>query len=160
MKKSLFKSTILVLAFAFTALTAIAQNTEELKARIEKINKEMQQAMISGQSSYGHYAEDAVSLPNYGKMAQGIDAIKKSYADMMAGGAKITAFETQIISLSTCTNMIAEIGSYKMTMTMPGMPDPMQDAGKYLTIWEQQSDGSLKVKLEMWNADSYPTGGN
>jgi ketosteroid isomerase-like protein len=40
------------------------------------------------------------------------------------------------------------------------MPDPMQDAGKYLTIWEQQSDGSLKVKLEMWNADSYPMGAN
>jgi hypothetical protein len=44
-----------------------------------------------------------------------------------------------------------------MTMTMPGM---QTHAGcRNLTIG-QQSDGSLKVNLEMWNADSYPSGGN
>jgi hypothetical protein len=36
---------------------------------------------------------------------------------------------------------------------MPGMDKPMDDHGKYLTVWEKQKDGSLKVKIEIWNSD-------
>ena len=41
-------------------------------------------------------------------------------------------------------------------MTMPNMDKPMEDHGKYLTIWEKQKDGSLKVKVETWNSDVDP----
>jgi uncharacterized protein (TIGR02246 family) len=162
MRKRFIKPGFLILVFAFAAFAATAQNTDELKAKIEKINNEMEKAMVSGNGSgtLVYYADDAVSMPNYGKMVQGIDAIKKSNQDMMAGGMKITSFETNITMVSQCDNMVAEIGTYKMSSTMPGVPNPMEDTGKYLTIWEQQSDGSLKIKLEMWNTDSYPIGGN
>jgi ketosteroid isomerase-like protein len=162
MRKLFCKPGFLILVFAFAAFTATAQNTDELKAKIEKINKEMQKAMVSGDGSgtLVYYADDAVSMPNYGKMVQGTDAIKKSNQDMMAGGMKITSFETMTTMVSQCDNMVAEIGTYKMSATMPGVPNGIEDAGKYLTIWEQQSDGSLKIKLEMWNTDSYPMGGN
>jgi ketosteroid isomerase-like protein len=33
----------------------------------------------------------------------------------------------------------------------------MDDHGKYLTIWEKQKDGSLKIKIETWNSDVDPT---
>jgi len=39
---------------------------------------------------------------------------------------------------------------------MPDQPAPMEDHGKYLTIWEKQKDGSLKVKVETWNSDVNP----
>ena len=52
--------------------------------------------------------------------------------------------------------MITEIGTYKISMTMPNMDKPMEDHGKYLTIWEKQKDGSLKVKVETWNSDVDP----
>ena len=39
---------------------------------------------------------------------------------------------------------------------MPGMEKPMDDHGKYLTIWEKQKDGSLKTKIEIWNSDVNP----
>jgi ketosteroid isomerase-like protein len=58
--------------------------------------------------------------------------------------------------LNTCQNNIAEIGTYKMSFTMEGMSGEMTDTGKYLTIWEQQPDGSLKIALEMWNTDNFP----
>jgi ketosteroid isomerase-like protein len=32
----------------------------------------------------------------------------------------------------------------------------MEDHGKYLTVWEKQKDGSLKVKVETWNSDVDP----
>jgi len=41
-------------------------------------------------------------------------------------------------------------------MSMPGMDKPMDDQGKYLTIWEKQKDGSMKVKVETWNSDADP----
>jgi hypothetical protein len=42
-------------------------------------------------------------------------------------------------------------------MTMPNMPAPMEDHGKYLTVWEKQKDGSLKVKVETGNSEVDPT---
>lgn len=151
---------VLLIAVAFSASVS-AQTNEELKAKIEKINKEMQKAMISGNTSAGlaYYADDAVSLPNYSKMAQGIEAIKKSNEAMMASGMKITKFETTTLMVSTCEDNIAEIGTYNMSFTMEGAPGEMSDMGKYLTIWKKQSDGSLKITFEMWNADAYPMGG-
>jgi ketosteroid isomerase-like protein len=32
----------------------------------------------------------------------------------------------------------------------------MEDTGKYLTLWEKQADGSLKIKVETWNTDKNP----
>ena len=43
-------------------------------------------------------------------------------------------------------NLIHEIGTYKINASMPGMDKPMDDHGKYLTVWEKQKDGSLKNK--------------
>jgi len=39
---------------------------------------------------------------------------------------------------------------------MPNMDKPMDDYGKYLTVWEKQKDGSLKIKIETWNSDVDP----
>jgi hypothetical protein len=30
------------------------------------------------------------------------------------------------------------------------------DNGKYITIWEMQKDGSIKIKVETWNTDHNP----
>jgi ketosteroid isomerase-like protein len=162
MKKPFIFAIFSLFVIVLISTTSSAQDTNELKARIEKINKEMQQAMVSGNTTaaLSYYASDAVSLPNYGKMATGIEAIQKSNEGMMSGGSKILSFETTIISVNTCNKFVSEIGTYQMSMSIPGMPDPMKDAGKYVTIWEQQSDGSLKIKVEIWNTDNYPMGGN
>jgi ketosteroid isomerase-like protein len=160
MKNSFLKTVILIVAVAFTASVA-AQNTEELKAKIEKINKEMQKEMLSGNmaASLPYYADDAVSLPSYSKMAQGIEAIKKSNEQMTSSGMKFTKFETQTLMLTTCENNILEVGTYTMSFTMEGAPGEMSDAGKYITLWRQEPDGSLKITLDMWNTDTFPMTG-
>jgi uncharacterized protein (TIGR02246 family) len=162
MKTTTLKALMLCIAFAFTASAVSAQHADEIKIKIEKINKEMQQAMLSGNTtaSLAYYTSDAVSLPNYGKIAEGFDAIKKSSEEMAASGMKIASFETNILTVNTCEKNILEVGTYKMSFTMQGAPGTMTDEGKYVTIWEQQADGSLKIKLEMWNTDVYPMAGN
>jgi hypothetical protein len=39
---------------------------------------------------------------------------------------------------------------------MAGMPGEIEDAGKYLTIYERDADGALKIKVETWNTDVNP----
>jgi ketosteroid isomerase-like protein len=92
-------------------------------------------------------------------MAQGIEAIKKSNEAMMASGMKITKFETTTLMVHSCEGNIAEVGTYNMSYTMEGTQGETSDAGKYLTIWKPQADGSLKITFEIWNTDTYPVSG-
>jgi len=140
------------------ALSANSQSNDEIRDKIAKINKQMAKAMMEGdaQATLGFYAKDAVSLPNYGEMVKGIDAIKKSNEEMVSSGMKVNSMEFNIVTVTTYGNMVSEIGTYKMNATMPGMASPMDDTGKYLTLWEKQPDGSLKIKVETWNTDKNP----
>jgi hypothetical protein len=42
-----------------------------------------------------------------------------------------------------------------MKMSGPDVPE-WADYGKYITIWEEQKDGSMKIKVETWNTDTNP----
>jgi ketosteroid isomerase-like protein len=97
-------------------------------------------------------------MPANEPMADGLPAIKKSNEEMMKSGMKITAFEPTILKVLVNGNQVTEIGTYKFSMTMPGNDKPMDDHGKYLTVWEKQKDGSLKIKIETWNSDVNPMG--
>jgi ketosteroid isomerase-like protein len=158
MKNAILKSSLLLIAFMMLAKTAVSQTNEEIKAKIEKINKEMAQAMLEGNSekSLAFYADNAISMPANEKMSEGKEAIKKANAEMMKSGAKVISFETKTLKVKTCDQMITEIGTYKIGMSIPGMEGTMEDIGKYVTLWEQQSDGSLLIMLEIWNSDSNP----
>lgn len=152
------KSAFLILFVMFTAGTAFSQTSAEYKTKIEAMNKEMVKNMIAGNSEkmLAMYTDDAVSLPSYEPMHDGLPAIKKASEDMAKSGVKFTSFEPTVVKVLVNGNMITEIGTYKVTMTMPGMDQPMNDHGKYLTVWEKQKDGSLKVKIETWNSDVNP----
>lgn len=158
MKNLKVKSASLLLFFLFTAGNGFSQTSAEYKTKIEALNKEMVKSMLAGNSEQmlGMYTNDAISLPSYEPMHDGLAAIKQASADMAKNGVKFTSFEPTIKKVLVNGNMITEIGTYKVTMTMPNMDSPMNDHGKYLTVWEKQSDGSLKIKIETWNSDVNP----
>lgn len=134
------------------------QSSRDLQTQIEDLNKVMVKSMLSGdvESNLSLYTEDAISLPSNEPMRQGIAEIRKSAEDMTKSGFKVSSFEPTILKLIPEGNLVTEIGTYKIKVTMPGMQEPMDDHGKYLTIWEKQPDGSLKIKVETWNSDVNP----
>ncbi len=158
MKKLSILSFCLVFTVLFAVNATIAQTAAEYKAKIEKINKEMTRYMLEGnmEKQMSLYTSDAISMPSYEPMNEGIAAIRKANEEMLKTGMKITAFEPVTLKVLVNGNMITEIGTYKISMSTPGTESPMQDHGKYLTIWEKQKDGSLKVKIETWNTDVDP----
>lgn len=158
MKKELLKSAFLICFLVFTFAGGFAQSNAELKASIEKINKELAAAMLSGniEKSLSFYTVDVISMPNQGKMLEGKEALKKSNEEMKQSGVKVVSFEPVVLKVMSCDKTITEIGTYKMALTIPGQSDPIKDHGKYITVWEKQTDGSLKIKLEIWNTDVSP----
>lgn len=158
MKNKLLKTGSLLIALFFVVGTAVSQKNDEVKAKIEKINKEMAKAMMekNSEANLKYYADDAISLPNNSKMIKGKEAIRKSNEEMMKSGFEVKSFESTTTDIQTNGNMITEIGKYKIKLSVPGMEGDMEDEGKYLTIWEQQQDGSLKIKTEIWNTDTNP----
>lgn len=158
MKRTNLKSASLLIVALFAASVVFSQTNEEYKAKIEKMNKEMAKAMLEGnmEKSLSMYTSDAISLPSYEPMHEGIAAIRKAGDEAKKSGWKATEFETTTLKVMSFGNMITEIGTYKITMTMPDMEKPMDDHGKYLTIWEKQKDGSLKIKIDTWNTDVNP----
>ena len=158
MKTTNLLSTFLLFFLVFTASVVYSQTSEDYTAKIEKLNKEMAQNMLEGnvEKNLSMYTEDAISMPSYEPMLEGIDAIRESNKKMADSGWKVKSFEPTTVKVIPNGDMITEIGTYKISMSMAGMDKPMDDHGKYLTIWEKQQDGSLKVKLETWNSDVDP----
>jgi ketosteroid isomerase-like protein len=161
MKKNVLSSLLVMLALVCSYVPAYTQSDAELKAKITKINHEMAQAMVEGniQKNLSYYADDAISMPNNAKMVEGLAGIKKSSEEMMASGVKLKSFETTTLHTVICGDKIIEIGNFNISYSVPGMADLIKDAGKYLTVWEKQPDGSLKIKVETWNSDISPMTG-
>lgn len=154
----IIRAVVLFGAMCFTIAAFGQQSSRDLQTQIENLNKVMVKSMLSGdvESNLSLYAEDAISLPANEPMRQGIADIRKGAEEMSKSGFKVTSFEPTILKLIPEGNLVTEIGTYKIKVTMPGMQDPMDDHGKYLTIWEKQPDGSLKIKVETWNSDVNP----
>lgn len=158
-KINLLRSAVLLFAGIMITLAASAQQSaRDYESQIEGLNKEMVQYMIAGdtEKTLSLYAEDAISLPSNEPLLQGKSQIRESIERMKQSGAKITSFAPVIVKVIPEGNLVTEIGTYKMSLSIPGMDQMISDEGKYLTIWEKQADGSLKIKVETWNSDLNP----
>ena len=139
-------------------ITYSQQSAKDYQSKIENLNKEMVRYMIEGniEKNLSMYTDDAISMPSNVPMREGIAAIRVGAEEMAKTGIKINSFVPKILKVIPDGNLITEIGTYKINLTIPGTDQPVEDHGKYLTIWAKQPDGSLKVKVEIWNSDINP----
>ena len=158
MKRVNLISVCLLLVIIFAGSKVFAQSAADYKSKIMMADKEFAKNMLEGgmEKNLHMYAADAISMPNYAPMAEGIEAITKASAEDSKKGTKYNSFELTAQKIIPNGNQITEIGTYKLNVTVPGMDKPVDDHGKYLNIWEKQKDGSLKIKIETWNSDVDP----
>lgn len=151
------KKLVLLLFVTLFVSTSFAQDVAEWRSKIEMMNKEFTEAMINNDVDklMSFYAEDILSLPSYQPMVRGMESIKKLSEEQMNSGWKTTAFSLSITDVMEAGDFVIEVGNYDMKMTGPGVPE-WADNGKYLTVWEKQSDGSIKMRVETWNTDNNP----
>lgn len=141
----------------FTASAQKPQKDDHLKNKIQAYNDQMAKAIVSDdqETILSFYTRDAVSLPNYSKMLVGHEEIARHQKES-AGQANVTAmkFSTQIIK--DYGKALLEIGVYDITVEVPGYGQPYKDKGKYVSVWEKQTNGDYKMAAEIWNTDVNP----
>lgn len=157
--KSYFSKSALLFCFLFYAAHLFAQaDKEQMMKKLEQWNKKFSTATISGDNKtiLAFYADDAYSLPSYSPMMIG----KKAIADGMKmnenPAMKMTKFSLKTYDFWTSGNLMFEIGTYELSMTMSGQKYPVNDHGKYITVYQKQKNGSWKIKADMWNTDMNP----
>ncbi len=138
----------ILFAFLFAVSLLNAQDTAELMKKIQAMNDKAADMMVSNDEAgmWANYSDDVISMPSYEPMLKGIEACKESYQKMIGSGAKMTAFKSVVTDIIDAGNYVVDIGTYNISMAIPGMDMPWDDHGKYMTIWEKQDDGSLNTR--------------
>lgn len=140
MKKVILLSTSMLFVVMFTANMAMSQSSADYKAKIESLNKDMAKAMVDGNVEKGlsFYTDDAISMPSYAPIREGIAAIREASQEMSKDGTKYNTFELTTLKVIPNGNLITEVGTYKLNLSMQGMDKPVDDHGKYLTVWKNK----------------------
>ncbi len=102
------------------------------------------------------FVDDLISLPSYQPMFEGKEAMKEISEMNKQMGMKFNDFSLTTKHVMDAGEYVIDIGTYSLNMTMAGMPQPITDKGKYITIFEKQDDGSLKIAVDTWNTDINP----
>lgn len=103
-----------------------------------------------------NYADDAVVMMDQGPALEGNAAIKQGFAQFV-GEDSVTnvALSTHDILLLPYTAI--ERGGYELTSHRKSTPAAETTVkGKYITVWQQQADGSWKIVRDISNSDNPP----
>jgi ketosteroid isomerase-like protein len=152
------KLTLVLLSFLLGVTQLYSQDIGEIKAEINKMNAKFSKLIIEDDfdAMLNFYSDDIISMPSYQPIIRGVEEMKKQHASEQQSGVKITAFDLKSTDVIPAGDYFIEIGIYTITMVLPNMELPWDDHGKYLSVWKEDKDGQLKVKIETWNTDINP----
>ncbi len=160
--KARFNKNLILLCLFFSSVLIYSQtDRDKMMKKIDGWNKKFCAAMIAGDNKtmLTFYADDAYDMPSYSPMAVGKKAIMESMMSGESSGMKMTSFNLNTKDFWMSGDLLCEVGTYDLVMTMPGQSAPTKDNGKYLTVYQKQKDGSWKIKADIWNTDLNPFAG-
>ena len=95
------------------------------------------------------FVDDAVINPPNEPAVKGRDAIRA----WMKKLPPITEFKLINEKIEGRDDLGYVVGTYTMTMTIPGAPKPVIDSGKFVTILRKQPDGRWLCAVDMFSSD-------
>ena len=144
-----------LLALTSTACQPSAQEvgplSEEDIGAIEDIIQQYVQAFLAKDlNAYtGLWTEDAVEMPPNSPALEGREAIIQNW---MAGPTP-TKFVLDVLDIDGADDVAYVRGTYSITMSVAGVPEPVRDEGKYLSIFKKQPDATWLFSVDTWNSD-------
>ena len=97
-----------------------------------------------------YYASDAMSMSEGTKAADGRDAIRKAYEQMVKTNPRNLTFKVDAVVFSDDGTMASDYGSYSSTSDGPG-GKPIKTTGNYMNLW-QRVNGRWVLIAEINNA--------
>jgi uncharacterized protein (TIGR02246 family) len=98
------------------------------------------------------YADDATVLPANAPAATTKDNARRLWTDLFASAGLALSWRTVKVEVAKSGEMAYATGIYELTAN-DASGNPTTDHGKYLTVWEKQSDGKWKCGADIWNSD-------
>ncbi|MBN1509665.1 MAG: DUF4440 domain-containing protein [Sedimentisphaerales bacterium] len=132
--------------------------TEDLKARVEEIGDKAEQCFLAGDvdAMLQYYCDDVISMPEFHPMVKGKADLKRQTEAILAMGMTFAALESTALDVQGSGELVYEVGTFRQAIVLPGGKEPLEQKGKYVTIWKRQPDGTLKIAVEMYNSDADP----
>jgi ketosteroid isomerase-like protein len=104
------------------------------------------------EQTIGYYSDDAIVLPPNATSAATREAIRNVWKDMFASPGLVISWQPTRVQVGKSGEMAWVRGTYELTMN-GASGKPIDDRGKYLEVWEKQTDGNWKCAAGMWNSD-------
>ena len=99
-----------------------------------------------------YYSDDAIVLPPNASAATTKEAIRKAWQDLLTSPGLVISWKATRVEVAKSGDMAYVSGTYEVTMN-DASGKPVNDRGKYLEVWEKQSDGKWKCGADAWNTD-------
>jgi uncharacterized protein (TIGR02246 family) len=109
------------------------------------------------EQTIAYYSDDAIVLPPNGTSAVTKEAIRNVWKDMFASPGLVITWQPTRVQVGKSGEMAWVRGTYELTMNDTSGKS-IDDRGKYLEVWEKQSDGNWKCAADMWNSDLAASG--
>ena len=144
----------IVAAFLLGSCAPQQPDLAAFRKTVDAYNAASAEGMLSGNTEkvFAYYTDDVMEMPPNMPAIKGKEALKAFQESMSKMAMKFTKVTFVTTDLEAGGKVGYEIGTYDMTMTMAPMGE-MPDAGKYIALWNQQADGSWKLRAEMWSSD-------
>jgi ketosteroid isomerase-like protein len=104
------------------------------------------------EQTIAYYSDDAIVLPPNATTAATKEAIRNAWKDMLASPGFVITWKPTRVQLAKSGDMGWVSGTYELAMN-DASGKPINDRGKYLEVWEKQTDGNWKCRADMWNSD-------
>jgi len=105
-----------------------------------------------------HYDNDASFLLTNMPIVTGKTSITGVHKQLFSDPNIAISFATSKVEVAKSGDLAVTQGSYSLTSTNPKSKKPETEAGKYLTVYKKQVDGSWKAIDDMLNADAPAVG--
>jgi ketosteroid isomerase-like protein len=101
-----------------------------------------------------HYTDDAVVMPPNSPPVVGLAAIR----EWAEAGPTFKSFAIEASEIVGEGSLAFVRGHYRMTIEIPGVPQPIDDVGSFIEIREKQADGRWLLARDIFNSDLEPAG--
>ncbi len=100
----------------------------------------------------GVFTEDAVQMPPNSPANVG-QATIQAWATGFLGAMSRVTFSLSVSELQMAGDRAIETGGYAISLTIAGGGPTIEDAGKYITIYQRLPAGGWAVSRDIWNSD-------
>jgi ketosteroid isomerase-like protein len=142
---------IFLLLFSCTALAA---DTTAIEQALRDLDAQWSAAAGAKnlEKTVSFYSADAIVMPPNDPAATSSEAIRKGWQDLLASPGLVISWKTTKVEVAKSGDLACLSGTYELTMN-DASSKPVNDHGKYVEVWEKQSDGKWKCGTDIWNSD-------